>query len=529
MTTATSTDLDKVVAHLVEVGRTWSHPAPATAEQTRQRLQWTAEDLLEVLDGTSRLGPLELTRPGNPAEVMVGGDLRRMFVNGYPKGTGLAQQLLLASMFELIHDHAGQTGPDPFAMGAFLTGFCRMLATGANGISYQLVLVDVDEHGQVVRRGEDLVPALTDVFAAAWARWMQQRGEPVAAQTEPATGIAGVDPADPTTIDWPARQQAALLPFTVAGGRPFNPVEQDCVVGEGRGELYLWGENRTADAVVIAVDEHGHRHLLMVCRDDGRGWALPGGFVDDGEDAVDAAIRELREETGLRLPGVIWTVHGSRYVADSRNTLRAWIVTTVVRTEITAGRYGPTLLPAVFGGDDATDAAWLPADSVDQLISELDARYDGSLFPAHRPLLDELLDPDETEAWLREHAHEQLDGRTPDQLRLIAERGLRLRAAIEMTMGNLDDWYSDDTRVPDVAAYLRHLTQAHHGICTHCGRAICAPHPVTELQPRPGWHPGRWWQAARELGRGLATAWHTLRYGDFRIAHTSCHPPQHWS
>jgi ADP-ribose pyrophosphatase YjhB (NUDIX family) len=77
-------------------------------------------------------------------------------------------------------------------------------------------------------------------------------------------------------------------------------------------------------------------------------WALPGGFLEIGETPAEAAVREAREETGLRvkLDGLLGGFHGGGS--------KGGVIFLCYRAVVLGGRLA--------AGDDATDAGFFPLE-----------------------------------------------------------------------------------------------------------------------------------------------------------------------
>ena len=66
------------------------------------------------------------------------------------------------------------------------------------------------------------------------------------------------------------------------------------------------GRRRAAVALTLLSDEQGRACFVLTrrargLREHSGQWAIPGGRLDTGESPADTALRELREEVGLRL------------------------------------------------------------------------------------------------------------------------------------------------------------------------------------------------------------------------------------
>jgi bifunctional NMN adenylyltransferase/nudix hydrolase len=116
----------------------------------------------------------------------------------------------------------------------------------------------------------------------------------------------------------------------------------------------------TVDAVVV---QSGHVLLVKRRGMPGRGlWALPGGFLNAKERIEDAYLRELREETRIKVPEPVLrgctTKH--RYFDAVYRSARGRTITEAFLIELPDN----VDLPKVKGADDAEKARWVPLSEV---------------------------------------------------------------------------------------------------------------------------------------------------------------------
>lgn len=117
----------------------------------------------------------------------------------------------------------------------------------------------------------------------------------------------------------------------------------------------------TVDAVVVQSG-----HLLLVKRGDmpGKGlWALPGGFLNQDETMLNGAIRELKEETKIKVPVpvLIGSIKESKTFDAPNRSSRGRTITQAFYIDLGVGE-----LPKVKGSDDAEKAFWVPFNKVKQ-------------------------------------------------------------------------------------------------------------------------------------------------------------------
>jgi ADP-ribose pyrophosphatase YjhB (NUDIX family) len=151
------------------------------------------------------------------------------------------------------------------------------------------------------------------------------------------------------------------------------------------GRLWRPGPNDAADVVALRRGPRGVDQALVIARHTDSGaeagrFALPGGFVNAGETAVQAAVRELAEETGLAVdPAALVEVGvvegGGR---DPRDTPERWVRSTVFGCRLPAG---PSTI--VRGGSDAARAFFV---DVDRLPGPLAFDHDALLARARTTL-----------------------------------------------------------------------------------------------------------------------------------------------
>lgn len=121
---------------------------------------------------------------------------------------------------------------------------------------------------------------------------------------------------------------------------------------------------QTTDAVVVQGG-----HILLIQRGHAPGkdlWALPGGFLNPKETLEDCVVRELIEETKIKVPEIVLrkSITYSRVFDHPDRDLRGRTLTQAFLVELTGGDGS---LPKVKGSDDAKKAKWFKLSEIESM------------------------------------------------------------------------------------------------------------------------------------------------------------------
>ena len=118
----------------------------------------------------------------------------------------------------------------------------------------------------------------------------------------------------------------------------------------------------TADCIVITREAEPKVLLIQRGGEPFKGaWAFPGGFMDMDDTTEQCAIRELEEETGLRVSDIKQIGAYSKVDRDPRGRTITVAYLTIIDEPI-----------AVTGQDDAAKAEWWPVDALPPLAFDHD-------------------------------------------------------------------------------------------------------------------------------------------------------------